>query len=245
MPYLDLRGMKTFKDMQDELNASKFAQLENGLVKNEQLIDSLADDIVMVHVDSTDVNNPILYRDKNGQQSEDIVTGEFDKLYINVDSDKMGYYYWNGARFILQKVSENALNDVNGNAITGYLRTFTLVNNKITVTNGAGVSNEFTIQSKEYNKATVSEDGLLSKEDKMKLDGIEEKATRFNLNPATSNDLGGVKIGSNITNTEGTISVTKQNVLDALTYTPANINDVTRAYLISTIGYAGYTIKSA
>ena len=196
MPYLDLRGMKDFKEMQDASNAEKFAQIENGLVKNEQLINSLADDVVMVHVDLTDVNNPVLYRDKNGQQSEEVITGEFDKIYINVDSDKMGYYYWNGLRFILHKVSENALNDVNGNAITSYLKTLTLVNNKITVTNGAGVRNEFTIQGKEYNKASVSEDGLLSKEDKAKLDNIETNANNYNLPIATTSQLGGIILGN-------------------------------------------------
>ena len=41
---------------------------------------------------------------------------------------------------------------------------------------------------------------------------------------ATSNTLGLVKVGSNITNTSGTISLTKENVTSALGYTPPTTN---------------------
>lgn len=44
---------------------------------------------------------------------------------------------------------------------------------------------------------------------------------------ASSNTLGGVKIGSNITNTNGTISLTKANVTNALGYTPLQTAPVT------------------
>ena len=141
-------------------------------------------------------------------------------------------------------LADTATNDINGNNLVSYVKSINLVGNRLTVTKGNNQQSEFLTENTTYSNASTTSSGLMSSEDKMKLDGIEERATRFNLNPATSSDLGGVKIGSNITNNEGTISVTKQNVLDALTYTPANINDVTRAYLISTIGYAGYTIKS-
>lgn len=43
----------------------------------------------------------------------------------------------------------------------------------------------------------------------------------YTLPAAGVNTLGGVKIGSNITVTNGVISVSKQNVIDALGYTPA------------------------
>ena len=42
----------------------------------------------------------------------------------------------------------------------------------------------------------------------------------YTLSAATSSTLGGVKIGSNITNSNGTISITKDNVAAALGYTP-------------------------
>lgn len=43
---------------------------------------------------------------------------------------------------------------------------------------------------------------------------------------ATSSVLGGVKIGSNITVSSGTISLSKANVTSALGYTPANTSDI-------------------
>lgn len=47
----------------------------------------------------------------------------------------------------------------------------------------------------------------------------------YTLPNATSSTLGGVKVGSNISVTDGTISVTKSNVTSALGYTPATTND--------------------
>lgn len=72
--------------------------------------------------------------------------------------------------------------------------------------------------------ATVSVDGLMSADDKTKLDGISIGANAYSLPTATSKVLGGVKTGSNITNSSGTISLTKENVTTALGYTPPTTN---------------------
>ena len=71
-----------------------------------------------------------------------------------------------------------------------------------------------------YSAATQSANGLMTAADKKKLDGIASGANAYTLPAATSSALGGVKIGSNITNTDGTISLTKANVTAALGYTP-------------------------
>lgn len=73
-----------------------------------------------------------------------------------------------------------------------------------------------------YSSATQSAPGLMSAADKKKLDGIAEGANKYTytLPNATSSVLGGVKIGSNITVSSGTISLTKDNVVAALGYTP-------------------------
>ncbi len=47
----------------------------------------------------------------------------------------------------------------------------------------------------------------------------------YTLPNATSSTLGGVKVGSNISVSDGTISVTKSNVTSALGYTPATTNN--------------------
>lgn len=48
----------------------------------------------------------------------------------------------------------------------------------------------------------------------------------YTLPTATSSVLGGVKVGSNITISSGTISLSKSNVTSALGYTPANTSDI-------------------
>lgn len=48
----------------------------------------------------------------------------------------------------------------------------------------------------------------------------------YSLPTATASVLGGVKIGSNITVSSGTISLSKANVTSALGYTPANTSDI-------------------
>ena len=49
---------------------------------------------------------------------------------------------------------------------------------------------------------------------------LTDNNTAYSLPAATSSTLGGVKVGSNITNSGGTISLTKANVTSALGYTP-------------------------
>ena len=71
-----------------------------------------------------------------------------------------------------------------------------------------------------YSVATTTANGLMASADKTKLDGIAANANNYKLPAATAIALGGVKIGSNITNTDGTISLTKANVTTALGYTP-------------------------
>lgn len=68
--------------------------------------------------------------------------------------------------------------------------------------------------------ATQSAAGFMSAADKKKLDGIAEGANKYSLPTATSSVLGGVKTGANITNNSGVLSVTANNVKDALGYTP-------------------------
>ena len=75
-----------------------------------------------------------------------------------------------------------------------------------------------------YGAATQSAPGLMSAADKKKLDGVAAGANAYSLPTATASVLGGVKTGSNITNSGGTISITKANVTAALGYTPPTSN---------------------
>jgi hypothetical protein len=76
----------------------------------------------------------------------------------------------------------------------------------------------------------------MSSGDKTKLDGIATGANNYTLPTATSSVLGGVKTGSNITNTSGTISLTKANVTSALGYTPPTTNTTYSAATTSVAG---------
>lgn len=73
-------------------------------------------------------------------------------------------------------------------------------------------------------EATTTSAGLMSATDKSKLNGIAENANNYSLPTASGSVLGGVKTGSNITNSSGTISLTKANVTSALGYTPPTTN---------------------
>ena len=70
----------------------------------------------------------------------------------------------------------------------------------------------------------------------------------YSLPTATSSVLGGVKVGSNITLSSGTISLSKSNVTSALGFTPANVNKIPIAlpnpYAL-TINGTSYTGSSA
>lgn len=93
-----------------------------------------------------------------------------------------------------------------------------------------------------YSAATTSAAGLMSASDKTKLDGIDTGANAYTLPTATSSILGGVKIGSNITVSSGTISLTKSNVTSALGYTPPTSDttyDVMTAATSSAAGASG------
>lgn len=63
--------------------------------------------------------------------------------------------------------------------------------------------------------ATTSKAGLMSAEDKAKLDGIAENANNYTLPAATASALGGVKSGGNITvGSDGTVTVNKATAAD-------------------------------
>lgn len=95
-----------------------------------------------------------------------------------------------------------------------------------------------------YGVVSSSANGLMSAADKAKLDGIASGANNYTLPTASSSTLGGVKTGANITNSSGTISLTKANVTAALGYTPPTTDTNTwiafKGATTSAAGTAGY-----
>lgn len=81
--------------------------------------------------------------------------------------------------------------------------------------------------------------GLISKTEKGAANGVatldgNKKLTSSQLPVASSSVLGGVKTGSNITNSNGTISVSKTNVTNALGFTPIQISDTSTEIISAT-----------
>lgn len=63
-----------------------------------------------------------------------------------------------------------------------------------------------------HNVATQSADGFLSSADKKKLDGIAENANNYTLPIASTDTLGGVKIGANLSINDGILSANAQKM---------------------------------
>ena len=76
-------------------------------------------------------------------------------------------------------------------------------NGTITITQNGATKGTFTLNQSD--NATIA---------------LTDNNTVYSLPAATASTLGGVKVGSNITNSSGTISLTKANVTAALGYTP-------------------------
>ena len=87
------------------------------------------------------------------------------------------------------------------------------------------ISNKPTIPSVGNGTITITQNGATKGSFTLNQSGnatiaLTDNDTKYSLPAATSSTLGGVKVGSNITNSSGTISLTKANVTAALGYTP-------------------------
>ena len=87
------------------------------------------------------------------------------------------------------------------------------------------ISNKPTIPSVGNGTITITQNGATKGSFTLNQSGnatiaLTDNDTKYSLPAATSSTLGGVKVGSNITNNSGTISLTKANVTAALGYTP-------------------------
>lgn len=109
-------------------------------------------------------------------------------------------------------------------------------------------SGQLSISAKDttYGIASASANGLMSSAMVTKLDGIATNANNYSLPTATGSVLGGVKTGSNITNSSGTISLSSSNVTSALGYTPVkNESGVASIRVMTQSAYDSLSSKSA
>lgn len=128
------------------------------------------------------------------------ITGAENTLYLDIGGTDKDVYRWTGTAYVLLNdavsTADKAVRDGDGNTIT---------TTYVKVVSGKGLST---------NDYTTAE--------KNKLAGL----SNYTLPAATSSTLGGVKIGSNITISSGTVSLTSANVKAALGYTPANSSGI-------------------
>lgn len=193
------------------------------------------------------------------------IEGETGKIYVSLDTNKT--YRYSGSIFVV--ISETlALGETSSTAYRGDRgkeaydhatkkgNAFSSILGKVTTNDEGHVTTIVEVTKKDitdlgipaqdttYDVATQSKAGLESAEDKTKLDNIEEYANQYILPTATASVLGGVKTGSNITNTSGTISLTKANVTSALGYTPPTTNTTYSKATTSTDGLMSATDKT-
>lgn len=162
------------------------------------------------------------------------VTGEADKIYVDIATGDI--YRWSGTQYIRINASvasaDTAVKLATARNIAGVP-----FDGSADITIPAGNVGAFT--KEETNTTFLSKadaattyvakvtgkdlsDNNFTTELLTKLNGIEAGANRYVLPQASSTVLGGVTVGNNITVNTGTISVSKENVIAALGYTPSD-----------------------
>lgn len=118
---------------------------------------------------------------------------------------------------------------------TTYIQTITPTEGGIKISDSKGNETEIAV-SPTTDLATFATNGLMSAEDKAKLDSIDPYASNYTLPTATANTLGGVKIGQNVNINGGAISVNDAG---------ANQAGVTRLYNTTNGSHADGAITQA
>ena len=204
--YIDVTGLGRFKAKQDEYNLTKFASLSGGKVTAEQL-PSYVDDIIEGYV--TNDEGTITFYSDAGKTQE--ITGETGKIYVDLEATIDGAYRYGGSVFVpvgnSVSTADKALKDASGNVITEtYLQNTT--------------------------KATENSLGLVKVGDNVSVDtdGTVSIATAGTYDTQSDTGVFGVvSVGTNITNTNGVISLSGSNVTDALGYTPLDSAEISAA----------------
>lgn len=161
-------------------------------------------------------------------------TGEADKIYVDIDTGSI--YRWSGTQYIQINASvasaDTAVKLATARKIAGVA-----FDGTADITIPAGNVGAFT--KEETNTTFLSKadakttyvakvtgkdlsDNNFTTELLTKLNGIEEGANKYVLPQASSTVLGGVTVGNNITVKTGTISLSKENVIAALGFTPSD-----------------------
>lgn len=162
------------------------------------------------------------------------VTGEADKIYVDIDTGSI--YRWSGTQYIQINASvasaDTAVKLATARKIAGVpfdgsaditipagnVGAFTKEETNTTFLSKADAATTYVA----ITPGKVLSDNNFTTELLTKLNGIEEGANKYVLPQASSTVLGGVTVGNNITVKTGTISLSKENVIAALGFTPSD-----------------------
>ena len=200
---VNLGNLQTFKQAYDSQTAllylSKEEFLTEGIIKADKL-PSYVDDVIEIHVDITNPESPVFYKDNNGSRGTQLTTGETGKIYVDLDATTDGTYRWSGSAFVKignsVSTADKALKDGSGNVITDTYVT------KSELSSGTGLA-----------IATASSLGGVKIGDNINVtnDGTISVAI------AGANALGVVKVGDNL-------SIDENGVLTAITADTSDVN---------------------
>lgn len=157
-------------------------------------IEDIESDIAALETGKADTDHTHTgYAAENHTHTGYATTGHTHTGYATADHTHTGYAAAADVTALQNLVGDTAVSTQISTAIAG----------KVDAVEGKGLST---------NDYTTAE--------KNKLAGMAIGANNYVLPTASSTTLGGIKTGDNITNSEGTISLTKSNVTSALGYTP-------------------------
>lgn len=183
--FVDLNGLRTFRNKQNEYNLEHFASLSGGKVTAEQL-PSFVDDVLEGYTTKdADTGAITFYSDAEKTKP---ITGETGKIYVDLGATIDGSYRYSGSQFVAIGTSvstaDKAVNDANGNPI---IETYATKDELGTASTTPATKNSLGVVQIGGN--------------------IDVDAGVISVATATSETLGVVKTGSNIDNEGGEISV--------------------------------------
>ena len=148
-----------------------------------------------------------IYYETRGADSGHLVLNMTDDENVTVDIAAAGavksYFGYDGTFHGNVAGNASSASSVAWDNVTGRPTIPSVGNGTVTITQNGVTKGTFTLNQSGNTTITLTDNN-----------------TVYSLPAATSSTLGGVKVGSNITNSSGTISLTKANVTSALGYTP-------------------------
>lgn len=193
--------------------ANGLATLDSsGKVPSSQL-PSYVDDVIegYYHGEEDPQSGETVYNMYEDDEYTILITPESGKIYLDIPTSNS--YRWSGSQYVLIGASYD-LPIASANTLGG-----------VKVGNNLSIDQNGILSAADIANATISSAGLMSAEDKAKLNGVATGANAYILPIAGADVLGGVKIGNNISiDQDGTISSTGYTY-NNITYDVATTSD--------------------